>query len=129
MRRVPLFAELEDAQLLRVAELLRARLAYPEERIVAKGERGKAMYFIATGEAEVLLPEGSVLLGTGDFFGEMALLHNQPRMADVLTRGYCNLLVLERRDFRRLLNSSRELKSVIEKIASERLGRAEEEEA
>ncbi len=129
MRRVPLFAELEDAQLLRVAELLRARLAHPGERIVAKGEHGKAMYFIATGDAEVLLPEGPVILGTGDFFGEMALLHNQPRMADVLTRGYCNLLVLERRDFRRLLNSSRGLKSVIEKIASERLGRAEEEEA
>ena len=105
---------------LRVAELLSARLAYPGERIVTKGERGRAMYFIATGEADVMLPHQPIRLDTGDFFGEMALLHRQPRIADVVARGYCNLLVLERRDFQRLLSSSRELRREIEKIAEAR---------
>lgn len=120
MRRVPLFEGLEEDQLLRVAELLSARLAYPGERIVTKGERGRAMYFIATGEADVMLPHQPIRLDTGDFFGEMALLHRQPRIADVVARGYCNLLVLERRDFQRLLSSSRELRREIEKIAEAR---------
>ena len=129
MRRVPLFANLDDKQLLRVAELLTARLASPGERIITRGEKGKAMYFIATGEAEVMLPEKPIRLGTGDFFGEMALLHRQPRVADVVTRGYCNLLVLERRDFQRLLASSKELRREIEEIAADRMDRVEEQEA
>ena len=129
MRRVPLFENLEDEQLLRVAELLSARLASPGERIVTKGEKGKAMYFIATGEAEVMLPDSPIRLETGDFFGEMALLHKQPRVADVVTRGYCNLLVLERRDFQRLLASSKELRREIEKVAAARMEEAEEKGA
>jgi CRP-like cAMP-binding protein len=42
-------------------------------------------------------------LGKGEFFGERALLKNEPRGANVVACGYVDCLVLEREDFNRLL--------------------------
>jgi Cyclic nucleotide-binding domain len=42
-------------------------------------------------------------LGKGDFFGERALLKNEPRGANVIATGYVDCLVLERADFNQLL--------------------------
>ena len=65
----------------------------------------------------------TVRLGPGDFFGELALLTRQPRMADVVADSYCHLLVLEARDFQRLLRASPEIRKSIELVADQRLGR------
>jgi CRP-like cAMP-binding protein len=55
------------------------------QTIVKEGELGIGFYVIITGKAEVRRG-GKVLsqLGKGDFFGEMAVLDNQPRSADVV---------------------------------------------
>ena len=45
--RVPLFAGLNATEVAAVGKLLRARVALPGQKIVARGERGDAMYFIA----------------------------------------------------------------------------------
>ena len=57
------------------------------------------MYFIASGAAVVLIPGKPVELGSGEFFGELALLTGQPRNADVVSLGYCRLLELSSRRF------------------------------
>jgi monovalent cation:H+ antiporter, CPA1 family len=72
--RLDLFAGLDDRQLERVQKLLRARFTVPNEVIVRKGERGDAVFFIASGAAEVILLGRRIPLGSGDLFGEMALL-------------------------------------------------------
>jgi len=77
--RLDLFSSLSDTQLERVQKLLRPRFTVPNERIVRKGERGDAVYFIASGAAEVVLPDRRIPLGSGDVFGEMALLSGTPR--------------------------------------------------
>lgn len=82
------------------------------------------MFFITSGEVEVRLPEGPVRLASGDFFGEMALLYDQRRVADVNAIGYCHLLVLSAGDFRRLLRADPELKTRIEAVAASRGGEA-----
>lgn len=122
VRRVPLFADLPPERVTVIATLLRARLALPGETIVRTGERGDAMYFIASGAVEVLVPNLAepVKLGTGDFFGEMALLTRQRRNADVRALGYCQLLVLDERVFRRLMQKDANLRSHIQAVAEAR---------
>ena len=119
--RARLFAELDRGRLESIAKRLKPRLALPGERILRAGARGRAMFFIASGAVEVALRGGPERLGPGEFFGELALLTRRPRSADVTAIGYCHLLVLEARDFRRLLRAHPELKARIEAIAQDRL--------
>jgi len=65
---------------------------------------------------------GEVRLGSGDFFGEIALLVGGLRTADVTALGYCSLLALYAGDFARLLAEDRELKATIDAVAHKRLG-------
>jgi CPA1 family monovalent cation:H+ antiporter len=121
---VQLLAGLTPDQLDRVARLLRPRLAVPDERLIAAGDRGDAMYFIASGVVTVKGPGQSsgppILLTRGDFFGEMALVLDQPRQADVIALSYCQLLVLERRDFQGLVRSHRAIRTQIERAVADR---------
>ncbi|TNE58295.1 MAG: cyclic nucleotide-binding domain-containing protein [Alphaproteobacteria bacterium] len=118
---VPAFSELDEATLSKVARQLRPRLGLPGERIIAEGKTGRKMFFIASGAVQVHLPSGPIRLTKGDFVGEMALMTDQPRNADVVVDGFCHLLVLDRRDFQRLIRNLPELKSQIEAKVAERL--------
>ena len=121
LRGVKIFSGLERSKLLFIARLLRPRFVLPGETILRLGERGQAMYFIATGSVEVRLPDRQVTIGPGEFFGELALLTKKPRNADVVAVSYCHLMVLQARDLRRLLRTDAALKEAIEAVAKERL--------
>ena len=120
--KVPLFADLTSERRSAIARLLSARLVLPGERIVTKGERGEAMYFIASGAVAVSLADSEVRLGSGEFFGEIALLAHRPRNADVTALGFCRLLTLTAGDFARLLSEDAEMKAAIDSVARQRLG-------
>jgi CPA1 family monovalent cation:H+ antiporter len=122
--RVPLFAALDAQRLKAIARLLRPRLALPAERIITRGARGDAMYFVASGAVEVQIGSAPIRLGSGDFFGEIALVTHLPRTADVAALGYCHLLVLRQRDFDRLLAGNPDLRERIGSVARERLAAA-----
>ena len=119
--RVPMFQGLEKSRLEMIARLLRPRFVIPNETIVEAGDDGDAMYFIATGAAEVHLPSGPIPLGSGDFFGEMALITHRPRVADVVTLGFCRLLVLDSGDFDTLMQADPLLRAQIDHVARERM--------
>jgi voltage-gated potassium channel len=78
------------------------------------------MYFIANGEVEVDLPGKKVALGEGAFFGEMALLGNNMRGANVTTTKVSRLLVLDLVDFRLLMARHPELGETIDAEARRR---------
>ncbi|MDX1571473.1 MAG: cation:proton antiporter [Xanthomonadales bacterium] len=118
--KVPFFADLPMERKEEIARMLKPRLAFPGETIVAKGEKGDAMYFISSGAVKVALEPQPVILGSGDFFGEMALLSDQPRVVDVVAEGFCDLLGLYTRDFRILMERDAELKATIEEVAAQR---------
>jgi CPA1 family monovalent cation:H+ antiporter len=119
--RVSLFASLDRKALTEVGKRLRALVALPHEKIVAMGAPSDAMYFIAAGEVTVKAPAFEVKLREGDFFGEMGLLTDQPRNADVIADGYCHLLVLYRKDFRQLLDKRPAVRAEIEAVAARRI--------
>jgi monovalent cation:H+ antiporter, CPA1 family len=126
--RFDMFAGLGAAELRALGRLFRPRLLVPDEVVIRKGERGNAMFLISSGAVEVVLPNERVRLGSGDFFGEMALLSGRRREADVVALGYCRVLVLSAADFRRFLRDFPRAKAEIDRIADER-ARANEEKA
>ena len=83
--KVPFFAALGPAAIADVTHMLRTMDLPARTMIIRKGQQGDCMYFIAAGEVEVELPGKKVALGEGAFFGEMALLGNNVRGANVTT--------------------------------------------
>ncbi len=120
--KVPLFKDLDMRRLEAIAALLKPRLVIPGETVVARGDDGDAMYFISSGSLTVELEPEAVQLGSGDFFGELALVTNQPRTADVRAAGFCELLMLSTTDFQTLLEANPETMQIVEEVAHERLG-------
>src|ERR1700757_762179 len=96
--------------------------------VISKGERGNAMFLISSGAVEVVLPNDRVRLGSGDFFGEMALLSGRRRQADVVALGYCRVLLLSAADFRRFLRDYPQARAEIDRVAEERTRANEEKE-
>jgi voltage-gated potassium channel len=78
------------------------------------------MYFIASGEVEVELPDKRVRLGEGAFFGELALLGDSIRTANVVTKQFSTLLVLDLVEFRVLMARHPELSKSIDEEATRR---------
>ena len=120
IEKLDLLAGLDDLQREAVARLLTPRFAVPDERIVRKGDPGDTVFFVASGAVEVMLPDRRVRLGTGEIFGEMALLTGQPRVADVVALTYCRLLVLRKLDFDRFLGTHPQAEAAINRVAAER---------
>jgi CPA1 family monovalent cation:H+ antiporter len=75
--KVPFLASLDPERIAEIANLLKPRLVIPGEKIVTKGDMGDAMYFVSTGAVEVPIEPAPVRLGSGEFFGEMALVTNR----------------------------------------------------
>ena len=120
IERLDLLSGLDERQLDRVARLLWPRFTVPNERIIRKGDRGDAVFFIVSGAVEVALPTGPVRLGSGEFFGEMALLSGRPREADITALIYCRLLVLRKADFEHFMTANPEAKEAINRVAASR---------
>src|SRR5271166_727118 len=118
--RLDFFAGLDERHLESVQKLLRPRFTVPKELIVRKGETGDAVFFIASGAAEVVFSDRRIPLGSGDVFGEMALLSGAPRQADVRALTYCRLLVLRKADFDRFMRDNRDVRLKIHEIAETR---------
>ncbi|MCE9523223.1 MAG: cation:proton antiporter [Alphaproteobacteria bacterium] len=120
LSKVSIFAGLKEDQIARLAQTLTPELFTPGESIIRAGDQGDKMYFIASGTVDVLVVPDPVRLKNGDFFGEMALLNDKPRNADVVSAGYTNMLVLKRRDFDALLKAHAGLRETIEEMARKR---------
>lgn len=112
LRRVRFLSPLQDELRAEVAALMQRAAFRPGEAVVTEGEPGDRFYVIASGAAEVTI-QGSArpggILGAGDYFGEIALLHRVPRTATVRAMTPLEVLWLRKGDFDRLLASSVEV--------------------
>ena len=119
--KVPFFATLGPSAIADVTHMLRTIDLPPRVMIMRKGQQGDCMYFIAAGEVEVDLPAGKkVRLSEGAFFGEMALLGNNLRSANIATTRLSKLLVLDLVDFRVLMARHPDLAQTIDAEAKRR---------
>src|SRR5438128_3720357 len=104
-RKFDLFAELDDRELASIAAVAKVRRYAKDDVIFHADESGDVFCLIKEGQVKVtmILPEGKEIilsmLGPGDFFGEMALLDDEPRSATVIAIEPLELVTIWRSDF------------------------------
>ena len=98
--------------------------------VFREGDAGRDMYIIEAGTLEVLRaargPTPLATLGPGDFFGEMAILEDQPRFASVRALTAARLLRVDRAAFAGMLRENFEIAVRIMRKLVARLRRTEE---
>lgn len=101
---IPLFEHLSEKQLAAVDALVTAIDVKAGRELIRQGETGREFFLVVAGEAEVRR-DGAVIAtrGPGSFFGETALLLDQPRNASVVAVTDMTVEVIDRREFRQLL--------------------------
>ncbi len=104
LARVPLFSGFSATVLSEIMSLLRAQTVSAGGIISGRGERAAAMYFIVSGDVEVHSADRRLEFGAGDFFGELALLHETMRRATIIARTPSRLLTLASEDFALLMH-------------------------
>jgi len=111
-RKLPLFADLDDRELASVAAVAKSRRYAKDDVIFHADESGDVFCLIREGHVKVTMisPEGKeiilALLGPGDFFGEMALLDDEPRSATVIATEPLDLVTIWRSDFLQILQEN-----------------------
>jgi CRP/FNR family transcriptional regulator, cyclic AMP receptor protein len=130
LRTVPIFSELSDEDITSLAHLA-IRKRYPKDTVVFfENEEGDFFFTILEGRIKVTIlgDDGREvilsMLGPGDFFGEMALLDNEPRSATAIAVEESELLSLHRSDFQSVLNDNRSITTALIRVLSARLRRA-----
>jgi voltage-gated potassium channel len=118
--RVPLFSQLDASSIAELVGILRARTVPAGATIVRKGDRGDAMYLIASGLVEVDASTGKARLEEGDFFGEIALLSREPRSATVIAVRATDLLILDADDFLHLVDRLPDIGTKVQAVARQR---------
>jgi hypothetical protein len=123
LEKIPLFRELDNTFIEEVALNLKPDVYTPGEFIFREGQKSDRMYFVIRGRLQVLKPDDSVIgyLKEGDFFGEIALLTDQPRSASVQATTYCDLYILEKDIFLYLLERYPEIGNHIREVARRRM--------
>jgi voltage-gated potassium channel len=121
--RVPLFSELNAAEIADIMRLLRAQQIEAGEVLARRGEPAHSMYFVAAGEVEIELKDQRLRLGTGHFFGEIAALRRARRSATITAITRTSLLVLDAHDLHALMDREARIAERIREVARTRLGR------
>jgi len=115
LENVPLFASLKPSERADLASIAKVNKYYKGDTIFHQADPGSTLYIIASGQVKVTVssPEGEeiilAILTDGNFFGELSLLDQHPRSANVITMMDTQTIVLHRLDFLNFLNTHHEV--------------------
>mmetsp|Transcript_72843 Transcript_72843/g.127476 ORF Transcript_72843/g.127476 Transcript_72843/m.127476 type:complete len:403 (+) Transcript_72843:100-1308(+) len=105
LAKVPLLAGMDAYERSQLADALKTETVADGASVCQQGDVGNKFYIIEEGEAVAMKGGTQVMTyGSGDYFGELALIRNQPRAATVTAKGAVKLLSVDSRSFKRLLN-------------------------
>lgn len=126
--KTPLFSALEERHLRRLIEKVRLVQMEPNEFLFQQGDPADALYVVASGELTVSVrseADGSMAevsrLTEGSFFGEIALLAEQPRSASVRSSAPSELLAIDREVISELVAESPGFLGVLLRFVRDRL--------
>jgi CRP/FNR family transcriptional regulator, cyclic AMP receptor protein len=107
LRAISLFSDCNDKELEDIANLGTQLRIAPGTDVTRQGAVGSELIVIVAGNARCLIDGAEVAqFGPGDFFGEMSLIDNNPRSATVVADSDLEALVLDRREFKDLVDAS-----------------------
>jgi CRP/FNR family cyclic AMP-dependent transcriptional regulator len=119
LRSCPLFGGMGDVALEAVVRLLRTRRFRRNEVIFHAGDPGDTLFIVESGSAKVILAsaEGQeaiiATLHRGDYFGEIAMLDDEPRSATVVALEPTDLFALARVPFLELVETDRSVRHAL----------------
>lgn len=119
LRRVPLFAALSRPDIERLGMVAESVEVADGEVLTRQGATGREFFVVVRGQVGIIRDGQQIAtLGPGDFLGEIALIDGEPRTATAIAEGATHLMVIERRDFLALIDSSPSVRlSVLEALA------------
>lgn len=115
LKQAAIFADLDDDELDKVAEVCKEQRFKSGQTIFKEGEPGNRLYIIAEGEVRISrqIPgsgeEALTVLKPGACFGEMAVFDRSERSTDAIANTDCTLITITRSDFEMLLDFNRDL--------------------
>ncbi len=125
VRNLPVFRYCSHTCLKAVASALKQEHYGPGDTIIRIGEIGNEMFLIGHGIVDIILKNGNTVaqLHEGQFFGEVALLKETTRNANVRAASYCDLYRLPKDQFLSIIKDHPELFENIEKITKQRVSK------
>jgi CRP/FNR family transcriptional regulator, cyclic AMP receptor protein len=115
LKQAAIFADLDDDELQRVAEVCKEQKFQGAETVFKEGEPGNRLYIIAEGEVRISrnIPgsgeEALAVLKKGSVFGEMAIFDRSERSTDAIANADSVLLTISRSDFELLMDFNRDI--------------------
>lgn len=110
LKSVELLKSMDHYERSKLANVIKEKVYKPNDKIINQGDEGDTFYIIISGEAyatknaENGQPEKEVMqYKPGQYFGELALLKNEPRAANVFAKTNLKLAMIDRNSFKRLL--------------------------
>jgi voltage-gated potassium channel len=120
LARVPLFSGLSASEIAEIMNALRARTVRGGSVVLRPHEPAQSLYFVASGEIEVVEADGSRRLDEGCFFGELVLGEIVTPEGGITARAIVStkLLILDPIDFRMLMLRQPELAAHLHRLAA-----------
>jgi CRP/FNR family transcriptional regulator, cyclic AMP receptor protein len=111
LRRIKIFADMEEQQLASFLQYMEVMKFMGNAVVVQKGDPGDAMYLVLQGELRARTMVGGrestlAVLGVGECFGEMAVLDESPRSADVVANSESVVLKISAVSLKRLFQEA-----------------------
>jgi len=117
LKGVPLLKSMEAYERSQLCDALRVETCTQGAKVVTQGEAGDTFYILEEGECDVekvyvdgTPPAKVMAYGSGDCFGELALIRNEPRAASVIAKTDCRLLAIDRKTFKLLLGPMEDIR-------------------
>ncbi|MGB3613850.1 MAG: cyclic nucleotide-binding domain-containing protein [Elainellaceae cyanobacterium] len=122
IREVPLFKELRDDFLVRLASVM-DEVGFPaNQTIFSQGQEGRSLYIVVSGEVNVHIGDRTLAkLGKGACFGEMAVFDAEPRSASITTLERCDCLLLTQQQLYEAIDETPEIAINIIRLLSRRI--------